>query len=182
MDINLIVANNLRELRESKNLSLDQTAKLTGVSKSMLGQIERNEVTPTITVLWKIANGFKVPFTSLTSAKSTDASVVRADDAAPLVEDGGRYMNYPVFPFTEGRPFELCRIIIKPQGVLCAEPHLPGSEEFITVFSGELRVMADKDEYRIFSGDSIRFKADVHHSYENPGAEDTELSMLIYYP
>lgn len=181
MDISSIVAGNLKRLRESKNLSLDRAAKLTGVSKSMLGQIERNEVTPTITVLWKIANGFKIPFTLLTSEEPRAASVIRAGDITPLTEDDGRYINHPVFPFTEGRPFEICRITVKPGGRLDAEPHLPGTEEFITVFCGQLRVIADEREYCLSKGDSIRFRADAPHSYANPGAEDVELAMTIYY-
>lgn len=182
VDINAIVAGNLRELRERKNLSLDQTAKLTSVSKSMLGQIERNEVTPTITVLWKIANGFKISFTALISAKASDASVCRLEDVEPLTEDEGRFINYPTFPFAGGRPFECYRIVIKPRGGMHAEPHLPGSEELITVFAGEVLLTAGQQEFRLARGDAIRFKADVPHAYANPGLEDAELSMVIYYP
>jgi transcriptional regulator with XRE-family HTH domain len=61
----LVVAQNLRRMREDKKLSLDRLAELTGVSKSMLGQIERGESSPTISTIWKIANGLKVSFTSL---------------------------------------------------------------------------------------------------------------------
>lgn len=181
MDINITVANNLRALREDRRLSLEQAARLTGVSKSMLGQIERNEVTPTITVLWKIANGFKTSFTSLLDTRTQSASVIKSAEITPLSEDGGRFVNYPVFPFTEGCPFEIYRIIIKPSGMMDSEAHLPGTEEFITVFSGCLAVKADGSEYRLSEGDSIRFKSDVPHSYANIGTGETVLSLLIYY-
>ena len=52
-------------IREQKKLTLDAAAALTGVSRSMLAQIEKGDVNPTISVLWKIANGYKVSFTSL---------------------------------------------------------------------------------------------------------------------
>src|SRR5690554_5668235 len=65
MEIDLVIAKNLKAIRESKKLSLEKVAELTGVSKTMIGQIERGESAPTITTIWKIANGLKVSFTSL---------------------------------------------------------------------------------------------------------------------
>ena len=45
------IGERLREIRINLNLSLDKTAKLTGISKPMLGQIERGQAVPTITTL-----------------------------------------------------------------------------------------------------------------------------------
>ena len=62
----MIVAKNIRRLREESKLSMDELSKLSGVSKSMLAQIERGEENPTISTLWKLSNGMKVPFDALT--------------------------------------------------------------------------------------------------------------------
>ena len=59
------IAKNLLKIRKEKGLSLEKTAELTGVSKAMLGQIERNESNPTVSTLWKIAKGLKISFSSL---------------------------------------------------------------------------------------------------------------------
>ena len=53
----MIVAKNIRRLREESKLSMDELSKLSGVSKSMLAQIERGEENPTISTLWKLSNG-----------------------------------------------------------------------------------------------------------------------------
>ena len=60
-----VIAANLREIRDSRHLSLDQLSDLTGVSKSMLRQIETGRSSPTIATIWKIANGLRVSFTAL---------------------------------------------------------------------------------------------------------------------
>ena len=60
-----MVSENARRLREEKRLTLDEAARLTGASRSMLAQIEKGDVNPTISMVWKIANGYKVSFTSL---------------------------------------------------------------------------------------------------------------------
>ena len=181
MDVTTVVAANVRAIRESKKLTLDAAAASTGVSRSMLAQIEKGEVNPTISVLWKIANGYKVSFTSLVERRREPVSVVRQRDVPPLSEDEGRYMNYPIFLFDEKKLFETYRICIEPDGELAAQPHLAGAEEYITVFSGELELTVGKERFALNTGDSIRFCADVPHGYRNPGAERTELSMLIYY-
>ena len=46
--MNLIVAKNIKRLREERNLSMDELAKLSGVSKSMLAQVERGDGNPTL--------------------------------------------------------------------------------------------------------------------------------------
>ena len=56
------IAHHLQSVRKARGLSLDKTAQLTGVSKAMLGQIERGESSPTIATLWKIATGLACSF------------------------------------------------------------------------------------------------------------------------
>ena len=58
------ISENLRQIRKEKKLSLDSMAEQTGVSKSMLGQIERGESSPTVATLWKIATGLHISFTA----------------------------------------------------------------------------------------------------------------------
>ena len=75
--MNAIVAKNIRRLREENRLSMEELAKLSGVSKSMLAQIERGDGNPTISTLWKISNGMKVPFDALTVRPKAPYEIVR---------------------------------------------------------------------------------------------------------
>ena len=181
MDVNSTVSKNLRRLREARKLSLDSTARLTGVSKSMLGQIERGEVNPTISVLWKIASGLKTSFTSLVERPIDDTLIIRGGETDTLTEDGGRYITHPVFPFDEKKGFETLRLEILTGGSLEATPHLPGSEEYVTVFAGSVELTVGADVYHLARYDSLRFKADVPHFYKNAGQTPAELSMIIWY-
>lgn len=180
--INSIVAENLRQLREQKKLSLDAVAKLSGVSKSMLGQIERGDVNPTISTVWKISNGLKISFSELLSRAEEECEVVDIKDVQPLLEDEGRYRNYPVFPFEVNRRFEMLYIEVDPQSHLEAEAHPEGTQEFITIFSGELVINVNDEVLTVKECGSIRFRADKAHRYQNVGMEVCRLSMVIYYP
>ena len=83
MDISKTTARNIKRIRENKKMTLDAAAAATGVSRSMLSQIERGDANPTITVLWKIANGFKVSFAALTETSLEDAAVIPAESVHP---------------------------------------------------------------------------------------------------
>lgn len=179
--ISCIVSQNLKRLREQKKLSLDGVAKLSGVSKSMLGQIERGEVNPTITTVWKIANGLKISFSELLSHPATGYEVVDIASIEPLLEDDGHYRNYLVFPFEENRRFEMLYIEMDPGSHLDADPHPEGTQEYITVFSGELAVEVHGETFAAKDRCSICFTADRPHRYQNISTEVCRLSMVLTY-
>ncbi|GIN19199.1 MAG TPA: helix-turn-helix domain-containing protein [Bacillus bacterium] len=181
-DIHLILAKNLKAIRKKEKLSLEKVSELCGVSKTMIGQIERGESSPTLTTIWKIANGLKVSFTSLINNPQPDTKVVSKEEIQILSEDNGRYRVYPFFPFQEERRFEIYAVEIEKEGMLSSDSHRNGTEEFITVFDGEITITVNNCEYNLKNGDSIRFKADRPHTYYNPGTTLTRLSMTIYYP
>jgi transcriptional regulator with XRE-family HTH domain len=179
--INDTVASNLKLIREQKNLSLDMLAKITGVSKSLLAQIERGEANPTITTVWKIANGLKISFTQLVSRDEKDCETVELSAVPVLSEDGGRYRNYPIFPYDDSRKFEIYYIELDPGAFLQAAAHPEGTQEFIIVFAGEVEICVN-DEHLLANGErAVRFKADCPHSYKNLGDEICRLSMTISY-
>lgn len=181
MDIQDNIAENLKEIRTKKQLTLEEASKLTGVSRSMLSSIEKGDVNPTISVIWKISNGYKVKFSSLVENNKQTCDIIRADNVKALTEGDGRYINYPAFPFDEKTLFETYRIRIDRGGSLEAQPHMPGTEEFITVFSGKVRIDAGDTSSDLSEGDSIHFLADIPHSYRNIGTKTVWLSMILFY-
>jgi transcriptional regulator with XRE-family HTH domain len=181
MNIQDNIAGNLKEIRTRKQLTLDEASRLTGVSRSMLSAIEKGDVNPTISVIWKIANGYKVKFSSLMEDKKQTYHIIRAENIQALTEGDGRYINYPEFPFDERTLFETYRIRIDCGGHLEAQPHMAGTEEYITVFSGKVCITAGKESAELAEGDSIHFLADIPHSYRNIGSKTVWLSMILYY-
>lgn len=181
-DINAVLAENLRRMRENRRLSLDAVARLTGVSKSMLGQIERGEVNPTVSTMWKIAGGLKVNFTALFQREQERAEELDIGSITPLLEDEGRYRDYPLFTTGDGRPFEILYIEIDPGSGLEAEPHPEGTQEFITVHSGAVEVYVDGETHCAAPNRALRFTADRPHGYKNPSNDVCRMTMVIFYP
>jgi transcriptional regulator with XRE-family HTH domain len=176
------VARNLARIREERNYSLDEVSSLTGVSKSMLRQIEKGESSPTISTLWKIANGLKVSFTSLAREMQKDVSIVDNRSGTPIMEKDKGYRLFPLFPFEADRKFEFYHVEIEKGARLEAEGHIGDVEEYIFVSAGALNLVLGETEYRIPKDHSIRFKATGRHIYRNAGAATARLIMMIYYP
>jgi len=88
-----VISENLKRVREEKRLSLDARAKLSGVSKSMLGQIERCEVNPTVSTMREIANELKVFFSQFVNHVETNIELIDIRSFEPLLEDEGRVKN-----------------------------------------------------------------------------------------
>lgn len=181
-NISAVLAENLKTLRATKKLSLDKVAEMTGVSKTMLGQIERGESNPTLNTVWKIANGLKISFTALIHQPQPDTVVVTKNDIQAMQEDHGKYRIFPFFPFDDNRRFEVYTVEMDKGAYLSADAHGEGTEEFISVFDGEVTIRVNNEEFTLKEGESIKFKADREHAYHNSGESLTRLSMVIYYP
>jgi transcriptional regulator with XRE-family HTH domain len=179
MDINVIVGNNIKSLREEKSLSLDNLSVLTGVSKSMLGQIERGESSPSINVLWKIAKGFKVGLDALTTEKKEKVQKIK--NMKPEVRDNGNFRLYPILTYEHTRNFEMYRVEIESQGKLEAKPHTKGAMEYITVYQGGLTIEVNGEYHYVDRGETLIFNADAPHQYINDSLIKTEFSLTVFY-
>lgn len=177
-----MIGERLREIRTDMNISLDDTAKMTGVSKPMLGQIERGQSVPTITTLWKIATGLKVPLSAFLQERKAEYTVVGIDGKEPVTEDEGRMRAYPVFPFDPIRSVEVFIIEFDPECRHASEKHNDGVEEYIMGLSGRLQMVINGKEVVIGKNEALRFCADVPHEYNNPFTEECSVYNIIFYP
>ncbi|WP_066295042.1 helix-turn-helix domain-containing protein [Bacillus sp. FJAT-29937] len=175
------IGENLRNIRKKRGLSLDVTSELTGVSKAMLGQIERGESNPTVTTLWKIASGLQVSFSSLIKDEPSDLLFVDYKAISPIVESNGEYRVYPIFPFDPRKKFEIFIVEMDPGCQHLSEKHNDGVEEYITVLKGELEIQIGEHSRRVSPGNSIRFLANKNHTYKNIGTDLVEYQAVMYY-
>jgi len=179
--MSMIISGNIRSIRKEQKISLDTLSLMTGVSKSMLGQIERGESSPTIATLWKIATGLHISFTALTEDRRKKAEIIRNSNINPLLNDNGLFRLYPVFPFEDSKGFEMLFIEMDEGACSPSLPHEPGTEEYVIVYEGILSVEVGEEEYLVEAENSIRYLADREHCYKNAFKGRTRICMLIYY-
>lgn len=177
--LNENVAINLRKIRKGKKMSLDMLARETGLSKSMLGQIERGEANPTLGTLGKIISGLRISFMDLIGPPKEEIYIMRKNTLTPIKEEKNQFKNYSYFPFEEGRDFEIYSLEIQPGGRYICSSHGENTMEYIVVFSGRLKMEIEGTDYTLEPGDAIRLDSDKEHTYFGCGEETTRFYMLF---
>jgi len=182
-DLSQILGNNLRRLRTRRGLSLERLAKLSGVSRAMLGQIETGKSTPTISLLWKVATALDVPFAGLLAARPMQGTIVfRRHEAKLLSSSDGRFTSRALFPFDNERRVEFYELRLAPHHREDAEAHPLGTRENLIVATGTVEIsVAAERPLTLAEGDAIVFEADVRHSYRNLGPSEAVLYLVMTY-
>lgn len=181
-DLAPLVGQNLRRLRTQRGLSLERLAKLSSVSRAMLGQIELGQSAPTINVMWKIARALELPFSALiTSTAVGGTRVMRAAQAKRLTSHDGSFSSRALFPFDEPRKAEFYELRLKPKSVELAEAHAPGTIENLVVTRGTVAIDLPDGRHQLRAGDAIVFEAGVPHAYRNVGNTEAVMYLVMTY-
>ncbi len=176
------IARNLKRLRTRQGLSLERLSARSGVSRSMLGQVELGHSNPTINILWKIARALGVPFSALTAAAGDDGTRVRHLEQGRTVSSrDGRFLSRALFTGTAARRTEFYELRLAFQGHELAEAHAPGTMEILVVSRGRAEIAVAGQTFTLGPGDAIRFEADVPHAYRNIGREDVVMYLVMTY-
>jgi transcriptional regulator with XRE-family HTH domain len=175
------VAENLRQRRKARGMSLDDLSRSSGVSRAALSQIETCKSNPTVGVLWKIAVGLGVPFAELLGEQKPGALVLRRADTQVLRSSDGRFESRPLAPAGMSPLVELYELRLSARSTHASEPHAPGTHELVVVLSGLLRIHVGGEIHELGTGDSISFPADRPHAYENPGRTEARYHNIITY-
>ena len=164
---------NLRRIRQSKSMSLEQAAEQTGVSKSMLAQIEKGTANPSLGVLGKITSGLRIEFQRLIETPREDFCLVKPEALVPTKEIEGQYRVWTCFPYEDTRMVEIYRIDLEPGGTYVSGGHGEKTREYLVVTDGAMTVECNGKEHEIRRKQTFRFETDQTHIYRNKGKEKT---------
>lgn len=173
----------LKELRREKGWSLDKAAEKTGVSKAMLGQIEREESSPTIATLWKIASGFDTSFSSFIEEIKSEYSkpVHRGGKTQQLHPTDEKIRVMPLFPFDDQLNFEIFVIELLPSCEHLSPPHQSGVIEHVVVVEGKMEILINGKWRSLKKGEGLRFDANQPHGYRNSSSKIAIIHDMIHY-
>jgi len=177
--INKVISENLRNIRTKMNYSLDKVSELTGISKSMLGQIERGESTPTVTTLWKISNGLKISFSSLMECESNDTEIITQDKIPKLDDTSDGCTIYPFIPYSPEIKFESYIMDLAPRSIHSSEAHANANYEYVYVINGELGIDVNSTIHNVKENQMLKFNANSAHIYLNHSDQIVKCHIII---
>ena len=171
----------VQRLRTADKMSLGDLSESSGVAKSMISQIEKNEANPSLATLSRLSQAL---------GTSVQAMVSTGNDGSALVQKTG-IQDTPLLKSEDG----LCELRIigsidtvqwvqwydfraQADGILESSPHPEGSIENLTILTGEVAVEVDGERWTAKTGETLRYKADRPHSISNIGGTPVHATMV----
>ncbi len=170
----------VQRLRKSYSLSLSELSEQSGVAKSIISQIERNETNPTLTTMWRLAQALDVSIERVLQAADDDPFIERTSrgDTPILVSDDGRCRLAIIGWIKTVDWLQWYDVQADPGGRLESEAHQRGSIECLSVIEGELSVEVAGAVERARAGETLRYRCDRPHVIVNEGEKPARATMV----
>lgn len=179
------IGGKLRQLRKRKGLTLGDVEKVSGISKSMLSQIERARVNPTFATLWNLTRSLDIGIGELLDEVSAAANSIKKFEhlevhSTPIIKSADglvqtRILNPQRYPLA----VEWYEVIVQPGGTFRANAHGNGEWEHITAATGTVVVEIGDDDVVLQTGETVRYAADQPHGVRNEGAGEVKLFLVV---
>jgi transcriptional regulator with XRE-family HTH domain len=171
----------IQRLRKAYNMSLGDLSEQSGVAKSIISQIERNETNPTLSTVYRLSRALD----------TTIDEVLRTEGDQVFLEHQSK-SGVPILESQDG----LCRLAIagplnlveqvqwydfraKPAGILESDPHPQGTVEHLYMLAGEIEVTSGEETRRVRLGETLRFRGDLPHRIVNVGEGEAHATMVL---
>jgi transcriptional regulator with XRE-family HTH domain len=181
--INRHLGGRVKNLRAGRGWSLESLANASGVSRSMLSQIEREQANPTLAVTLRIARAFGLTLGELLEmpGAASAVTVIRSNDHAYHYRSDKDCRIRTLSPLNLEKDVEFYEVRLQPGGALRSSPHFEGTREFLTVQKGHLRIESAGDSEELTTGDSASYRADVPHALVNAGKTEAIAFLIVIY-
>ena len=178
----LQLGNRLSSLRKRKKMTLDDLSSKSGVSKSILSQIERNLSNPTVTTISRISDALneklsdfflkiEVEEENLVESSKETPSITSKDGLCELnILGAGETVNWLQWYILE----------MKPKGILESGSHGPKTFENLTVIDGQIQISCGESKEKLSKGDTFRFQSNKNHTIKNISKQKAQVLMVNY--
>ncbi|MFV5534891.1 XRE family transcriptional regulator [Acinetobacter pittii] len=183
-DINIRIAQQVREIRLARGYTLDILASRCQVSRSAISLIERGEASPTAVVLEKLANGLGVPLTQLFDSPQNTQSpqpMVRRTQQAEWKDPETGYIRRQVSPPNWKSPFQIVEIEFPAQSRVTYETSTNSKVvlQQIWVIEGQIDIQLGENFYALQKGDCLAMQLDQPIIYSNPSSKAARYILIV---
>ncbi len=171
----------IQRLRKAYNLSLSELAEQSGVAKSSISQIERNETNPTLATIWRLSQALDVSIERVLATSDEEHFIEkssRADTPSLLSEDGK--VRLAIIGWIKTVEWlQWYDVTAEPGGVLDSDPHQRGSVESLSVMEGQFEVDVAGEVQRAAAGETLRYRCDRPHTVRCLGDKPGRATMVV---
>ncbi|HEX2136781.1 MAG TPA: XRE family transcriptional regulator [Microvirga sp.] len=170
----------IQRLRKAYNLSLSELSEQSGVAKSIISQIERNETNPTLATIWRLSQALDVSIERVLATADDEPFIEKSSkaDTPILVSDDGKVRLAIIGWIKTVEWLQWYDLQAEPGGVLDSEGHQRGSVECLSVLEGEFEVEVSDLVHRAKAGETLRYRCDRPHAVRCIGDQPGRATMV----
>lgn len=168
-------------LRTADKMSLGHLSELSGVAKSMISQIEKNESNPTLATLSRLSQALGTSVEAMVSDNPDESALVQHAQVQdiPKLQSQDGLCELRIIGSIDTVEFVQCYdFTAKAGGILESSPHPQGSVENLSILEGRLEVTVGSESWTASKGETLRYRADRPHSIQNVAAETARATMV----
>ncbi len=171
----------IQRLRKAYNLSLSELAEQSGVAKSIISQIERNETNPTLATIWRLSQALDVSIERVLAANDEEPFIEKATraDTPSLVSEDGKVRLGIIGWVKTIEWLQWYEVTAEPGGVLDSDPHQRGSVESLSVSEGTFEVEVGGVVQTARVGETLRYRCDRPHTVRCLGPAHGRATMVV---
>lgn len=170
----------IQRLRMADQMSLGHLSEVSGVAKSMISQIEKNETNPSLATLSRLSQALGTSVEAFLADNDEGAFVekIRRQDT-PLLKSEDDLCELRIIGWSDSVSWvQWYDFRAKPGGKLESSPHPDGSIENLSILAGEVKVCSGEECWTAKAGETLRYRADRDHFIENIGTEPVHATMV----
>lgn len=181
------IPSKIKQLREAAGLSLEELAQAAGIEVRLLEQIERGEVSPSISILIKLARRMGVRLGTILDGIEGCAPAVTGRNrlqptvSAPATDDQGHLNFHSLAPQKSDRNMEPFLINVEYTGCEKENFSTHEGEEFIYVLEGNIVIYYGSEKYTLGAGESIYYDSIVPHCITTPDRNSQAKVLAVTY-
>lgn len=160
------IGSKIRDLRQSKNITIEKLAGKTGLSLGLVSQIERELVSTSVASLWKISKALEVPIAYFFDEEQKESKIVRKENRKKIILPNSK-ITYEMLSPNLNRKMEVLLITIKPGECDSDDLISHEGEECGFIIKGRMKVKLGTEEYHLDEEDSIYFDSTTPHRFVN---------------
>lgn len=173
----------LQAFRKEQKLTLAELAARSGVSRSMLSEIERGNANPTYGTLWHLTRALNIDLNSLISGASEERASridLQPENLTPTIRSADGSCTLQILSPAGMVPLiEWYLLNFETDGKLVSDPHGAGTIEHLHCIDGEIVVRSAANEMIVRAGETARYEADVPHSLTSVGPVGARAFLVV---
>jgi transcriptional regulator with XRE-family HTH domain len=179
--VTLDIGDRLKRLRLANNLTQEELANRTGLTKGYISQLERNHTSPSLATLKDLLDVFAESFANFFKEDTKEVDVYRRTDRIILTESTDTFRVELLVQASQKREMEPVLVTLA-SGAQTWEDRYHKGQEFGFVLQGTIMLQLGHAQHELGPGDCFYFTADRRHLVRNIGADEAKLVWVVTPP